>query len=227
MKLSPKLSTKLSIKLSIIIPAKNEEHYIARTLAAVKQQCLPGDEIIVVADACRDKTIKIARQYTKNVFAAAFNNVSKTRNYGARKAKGDVLVFLDADTLPGEKLFATIREASETGYIGGITRTVSLENIWKAHIIWLVGNLGRFFFLIASGMFFCRKDMFFKVKGYDEEKTVAEDTYLILKLKKLGKLCYLWRYCVKTSARRMEQQGYLKTIYHQFRGFFQRGFNEY
>lgn len=222
-----RLSTKLPVKLSIIIPAKNEEQYLGKTLAAVKQQCLSGDEIIVVADACRDKTITIAKQYTPHVCKVNFTNVSKTRNYGAKKAKGDVLVFLDADTLPGEELFAAIRQASEAGYIGGIARTVSLEDIWKAHIIWLVGNLGRFFFLTASGMFFCRKDMFFKVNGYDLDKIVAEDTYLILKLKKLGKLCYLWRYCVKTSARRMEQQGYFKTIYHQFRGFFQRGFNEY
>lgn len=218
---------KAPIKLSVIIPAKNEEQYIEKTLSAIKQQCLPGDEIIVVADACKDKTITIAKRHTKNVFAAAFNNVSKTRNYGARKAKSDVLVFLDADTLPEKNLFVAIRQAIEAGYVAGVCRTVSLENMWKAHLIWLVGNMGRFFFLTASGMFFCRKDMFFKVNGYDENKTVAEDTYLVLKLKKFGKLCYLWRYCVKTSARRMEQQGYFKTIYHQFRGFFQRGWNKY
>lgn len=215
------------MNLSIIVPAKNEEHYIRACLVSVKQQMQYGDELIVVCDRCIDHTAMVAKRYTKKVLTTHFNNVSKSRNYGAEHAKNEILMFLDADSTVGEHLFSAIRSACGRGYIGGVARTRSLENHWRAHLVWCLGNLGRFFFLTASGMFFCKKDAFKNVGGYDIQKKLAEDTYLILKLKKQGKLCYLWRNYIKTSARRMEQKGYLNTIYHQFKGFFVKKYNAY
>ncbi len=210
--------------ISIIIPAHNEELFIKHCINSIIQQKFKDYEIIVVCDYCNDNTKKIAKKYTKRVYSVNFMNVSKTKNYGAKKAKGNILVFLDADSIISKNLLFEINKYTNKGYIGGVTKTLSLENKLKAHIIWFIGNLGRYFFIAASGMLFCKKDKF---SGFDEDKKIAEDTYLILKLKKRGKLKYLTNCFIKTSARRMEKLGYIKTIYTQFKGFFIKSFNQY
>jgi glycosyltransferase involved in cell wall biosynthesis len=214
------------MKLSIIIPAKNEEHYIKKALQSVKNQFQKGDEVIVVCSSCTDQTEQVAKRYTKKVYNHK-GNVSEARNYGAKKAKNNILIFLDADSTISNNLLKEIRKTIESGAIGGTCKTQTLEPSWKADIIWAIGNFGRNFFLAASGLFFCTKETFNKVKGYDEKLTIAEDTYLILALKKHGKLKYIRNAHIKTSARRMEKEGYLKTIYIQFKGFFIKSFNQY
>lgn len=203
--------------LSIIIPAHNEEKYMGNCLESVKNQQYSDYEIIVVCDACTDKTKTIAKKYTKKIYEIKKQNVSAARNYGAIKAKGKVLVFLDADSVIASNLLLEIDEAIKQEYIGGVTKTKSLEPIWKADILWAVGNFFRHFFLAASGMLFCKANFF---TGYDESRHLAEDTDLILKLKKKGKLKYITNSWIKTSSRRLEKEGYLWTIWRQFSAFF-------
>ncbi len=203
--------------LSIIIPAHNEEKYITACLQSVKNQQFLAYEILVVCDACTDKTAQLAKKYTKQVFAIKRRNVSCARNYGANKAKGEVLVFLDADSVIAPNLLGEINNAIKKGYIGGVTKTKPLENLWKAKMLWGVGNFFRHFFLAASGMLFCKANVF---TGYDESRHLAEDTDLILKLKKKGKMKYITRSFIKTSSRRLETEGYVWTIFRQFSAFF-------
>ncbi len=203
--------------LSIIIPAQNEQGYIEACLNSVKKQPYEDYEIIVVCDSCTDATEKIAKKYTKKVYTINKKNVSAARNFGAGKAKGDVLVFLDADSVIAVNLLHEIDNAIKQNYIGGVTKTKSLEPIWKADFLWTIGNFFRHFFLAASGMLFCKTNFF---PGYDETRHLAEDTSLILKLKKKGKLKYITNSYIKTSSRRLEKEGYLWTIYRQFSAFF-------
>ncbi len=199
--------------ISIIIPAHNEGKYIKKCLDSIK-----GDdyEVITVCDSCTDRTEKIAKKYGR-VYNVKYMNVSKARNYGAKKAKGDVLLFLDADCVVSKNLLKEVHRSVMNGYIGGVTKTYSIEDYYKSKLMWAIGNIGRYFFITASGMFFCRKDMF---TSYDEKKKVAEDTFLILDLKKKGKLKYITNSFIKTSSRRFEKKGYLKTILWMYSGFF-------
>lgn len=203
--------------ISLIIPAHNEEHYIAQCLESINIQIKKRDEIIVVCDACTDNTKLIAKKYTKKVFTINTQNVSAARNYGAQKAKGDVLVFLDADCVAAPNLFEEINRTMQQEYIGGITKTSSLESKIKANIMWFLGNFFRHFFLTASGMLFCKTNFF---PGFDETLYLAEDTDLILKLKNKGKLKYVTNSFIKTSSRRLEKEGYFWTIFRQFSAFF-------
>lgn len=202
---------------SIIIPAHNEEKYIAACLKSIKEQSFSDDEIIVICDACTDKTALLAKKWTRKVFAIKRRNVSAARNYGANKAKGDVLIFLDADSVIAPNLLLEINNAIKKGYSGGVTKTKPLENLWKAKMLWTLGNFFRHFFLAASGMLFCKTNMF---TGYDESLHLAEDTDLILKLKKKGKMKYITQSYIKTSSRRLETEGYIWTIFRQFSAFF-------
>jgi glycosyltransferase involved in cell wall biosynthesis len=202
--------------ISIIIPAYNEENYIKRTLESIKQQPYKDYEIIVVLDSCKDNTDKIAKTFTKKVYKINKMNVSAAENLGAKKAKGDILIFLDADSTISKNLLFEVEKACKK-HIGGTTKTISLENKLKAHLIWAIGNLGRNFFMAASGFKFCKKQAF---PEFPENIHIAEDTFFMKRLKKKGKLKYIRNAYIKTSARRFEKQGYIKTIYAQFKGFF-------
>src|SRR3954464_14589705 len=90
---------KLPVTISVIIPAHNEEDYLAQTLAALNCQDYPAHEIVVVANGCTDRTEEAARGKCHRLVTLSRKNLGVARNLGARMALGDLLVFLDADTL--------------------------------------------------------------------------------------------------------------------------------
>ncbi|MBI2611395.1 glycosyltransferase family 2 protein [Candidatus Gottesmanbacteria bacterium] len=85
-------------KITAIILTLNEEKNIADCLKSVKWV----DEIVVVDSGSTDKTIEIAKEYTDKIYYHKFeSDFSKQRNFAITKAKGEWILFLDADeTLP-------------------------------------------------------------------------------------------------------------------------------
>ncbi len=210
--------------ISIIIPAHNEEKYLERCLASIQAQSYTAYEIIVVLNATTDAPKSIAMKYTHQVYALREKSVSKARNLGAAKAKGSILMFLDADCTISKNLLFAMNHALRDKNVGAITQTKSLEDRWKAHLFWFMGNCGRYFFRAGSGMIACKKKAF---PGFNEQKCVAEDTVLIKKLQKKGNVAYLTHAYIRTSARRMEKEGYFYTFYKQCKGYFIKDFNQY
>src|SRR5262245_3912525 len=96
---APTLRPVAARKISVIIPAHNEEAYLAGTLAALRRQSHPAYEIIVVANGCTDHTAEVARGGCDQLITLSQRGLSAARNSGARRAQGELLVFLDADTL--------------------------------------------------------------------------------------------------------------------------------
>ncbi len=82
--------------LSIIIPTYNSAHFIEACLQSVKNQTSSDYELIVVDNHSTDQTAVIARTYTDKVFTRGPER-SAQRNYGAKQAKGDYLLFIDSD----------------------------------------------------------------------------------------------------------------------------------
>src|SRR5688572_10683421 len=85
--------------ISVIIPAHNEERYLQETLEALRRQNYCWCEVIVVANGCTDKTADVARGHCHRLIVLSQKGLGVSRNLGARMAKGDLLVFLDADTI--------------------------------------------------------------------------------------------------------------------------------
>src|SRR5262245_16208563 len=103
--------------MSVIIPAFNEERFLPQTLehlrlAAKFAGSVPGQdiEIIVVDNASTDRTAEIALAVGARVISVPEHNIARVRNAGATAAFGDLLVFLDADTLIPESLLGRIMQ---------------------------------------------------------------------------------------------------------------------
>ena len=108
--------------ISFVIPAHNEAALIGRTLSAVRESTRhlsEPSEVIVVDDASTDGTGEIARGHGARVVPVHFRRIAATRNAGAREAVGELLFFVDADTVvPARALRAAVR-ALRGGGVGG------------------------------------------------------------------------------------------------------------
>lgn len=80
-------------KISALVLAKNEQDMIGEALSQLKF----ADEIIVLDQDSHDKTVQIAKKYTKNIITSKDNAFDKNRNILAQEAKGNWLLYIDAD----------------------------------------------------------------------------------------------------------------------------------
>jgi glycosyltransferase involved in cell wall biosynthesis len=193
--------------ISFIIPAFNEERYLANTLIALQRaaaQIAQGYEIIVVDDASTDATGEIARAHGANVVAVECRHIAATRNAGARHAQGSILVFIDADTIVDAVVLRAALMTLENGAVGG-GATVRLNGTPLWHERWMAHSfvlLLRAFKLAPGCFIFCSRSAFDAVQGFDETYFAAEDIALSRRLSSLGRFVIL-RETVVTSDRKL------------------------
>lgn len=101
--------------ISAVVLTYNEEKDIKDCLDSITFV----DEIIVIDNASSDKTTKIAKKYTDKIFVKKHNDFSKARNFGLEKAKGDWVLFVDADERVTRKLQEEIKEAIISNNLSG------------------------------------------------------------------------------------------------------------
>lgn len=102
------------MNFSIIIPIYNSEKYLKNCLESVIQQTYKNYEVIAVVDKCNDDSEKIADEYINKYnwikIYEEHTGLSKARNLGIEKAKGDYLVFLDGDDYLEKDFLETINK---------------------------------------------------------------------------------------------------------------------
>ena len=101
------------VKFSVVIPAHNEEKYIAKCLDSIVKASAPYNdqvEIIVVLNRCTDRTEEIALSYGCVIVREDAKNLSKIRNAGAKIAKGDILITIDADSWMSDTMLIEIEK---------------------------------------------------------------------------------------------------------------------
>ena len=91
-----------SMKISVVIPVFNSTNTIASCLNTLSNQTLKPLEILLIDDGSTDKTVKTIKTLQKKLpklklLTQAHQGPAKARNLGAKKAKGDILVFVDSD----------------------------------------------------------------------------------------------------------------------------------
>src|SRR3954471_9994188 len=115
--------SQMIVRYSFIIPAYNEEALIGRTLDVLRESAsrlTGGFEIIVANDHSSDRTPEIAREKGARVIDVKKRQIAAVRNAGASIAIGDILVFVDADTLvTKETLLALEKLLLRPDVVGG------------------------------------------------------------------------------------------------------------
>jgi GT2 family glycosyltransferase len=193
--------------ISFVVPAYNEERLIASTLdsihTAARGLALPY-EVIVANDASTDNTSHIAHAHGARVVDCRHRQIARVRNTGARASAGDVLIFVDADTIISADVVRASLEALARGAAGG----GSLPDIegrlpwWGSPVLWAVNAFMRTMHWAAGCYVFTTRAAFDATGGFDERVFVCEELFLSQALKKIGPVVIL-RERVVTSGRKM------------------------
>ena len=203
------------MKLSIIVPTLNEEKYLPILISQLKKQTFQDFEIIVSDGGSTDKTREIAQNFGCKVVDGGLP--AKARNEGAKVAKGELFLFLDADNiyLPEDFLEKAIDEFERRNLgVAGFPLYVAGNFIDK--IVYFLYNLWvkitQKFFPLACNVILTKREVFEKVGGFDEEVFVGEDHDFAQRAAKVSKFGFIEKAGkVITSARRLEKEGRLKT----------------
>ena len=200
--------------LSIIIPTLNEEKYLPKLLDSIKNQGFRDYEIIVADHSSKDKTRQIAKRYGCRIVKGGMPAVG--RNNAAKAAKGDILLFLDAD-IQFDKNFLknTIKEFEERNlnvagcYIRPLGNNIIDKIFFEIFNLWIF--ITQFFYPNASGSgIFCKKWLHKKVQGFDETIKLSEDMDYVKKCSRYGKFRILRTAKSYVSMRRFEKEGRFK-----------------
>jgi glycosyltransferase involved in cell wall biosynthesis len=196
--------------ISVVIPAHNEALELPRTLdalAAALADALGGTgiehEVIVVDDASTDGTGDIARARGVRVEGVELRQIAAVRNAGARVARGEWLLFVDADTRVKAETLREMLDAMRRGVVGG-GALVSFEPPVPLGARVFVGAFMLFWRPLnyAAGCFlFARRTDFEAVGGFDERYFASEEIWLSRALRERGSWT-IARTPVQTSARK-------------------------
>jgi glycosyltransferase involved in cell wall biosynthesis len=209
--------------ISVIVPAYNEEQYLPETLkrigAALSHVNSPS-EIILVDNDSRDKTRRIAESFGAKVCAESEHNISRVRNRGAEASAGDVLIFVDADTLVPAALFQKIANVMKDEKCFGGAVSVAYGEFQRKWVkYYLLG--WRFwetvFHTRQGAAQFCTRQAYLELNGYDETLYMGEDVEFHWRLAKLarrkgGYVSFIKEPQVLTSGRRFDKMSWWKTL---------------
>lgn len=204
-----------ALTVSVVIPTFQEGEYIAATLSRlVSINHLV--EIIVVDGGSEDKTIVASRRFTDKVFVIQERGIAKARNYGAKRACGDVLVFLDADvTTPADFVEKVLEAFSDSAVVGATCSIMPAQSRLHERVFFHVHNcltriLAGFRPHCRGEFFVARRSQFLKVNGFDESLPCTEDHELAFRLSRKGRFVFINGLTVYESLRRFRKLGLLR-----------------
>lgn len=204
--------------ISIIIPTLNEENCLPFLLESIKNQDFGvkktgSAEIIVADNSSKDKTVEIARDYGCKVTPGGFP--SKGKNEGAKFSRGDLILFLDADTVLTEgALSEFLKEFKE--------RNLDIASFFLGSFHWFhnlsykifynsPAKISEKFLPQAMNAILVRKELHQKIGGFDEEIKIGEELDYVRRGSKIGEFGVLKSAKILASPRRFEKDGWLKT----------------
>lgn len=195
------------MSVSIIIPALNEAQGLASTLPELVGKA----EVIVVDGGSRDETVSVARRVGAIVVESERGR-ARQMNAGAARSRGDILLFLHADTTLPDNAIALIDESLEQGALWGRFNVRLSGSHWLLRLVERFMNMRSCITGVATGdqAIFVRHDLFEQLGGY-AELPLMEDVELSKRLRD-----FKWPACIRkpltTSSRRWEHYGIVRTI---------------
>ena len=182
--------------ISVVVPAYNVASSIGACLDALNAQSLKRDEyeIIVVDDGSTDATRVVAESHGARVIAQKNAGAGAARNTGANAARGGVIVFIDADSIPDSRWLQAMARPFADATIDGASgeKKTHQKNLW-ARLVQLEYDFrydrmaahGTIDFVDSSTAAY-RREVFLASGGFDTVLKEAEDTDLSFRLAERG-----------------------------------------
>ena len=187
--------------ISIIIPTRNAEEYINNLIINLNNQTIKPKEIIVIDTNSKDETKKICKQHNEVKFIqindGEFDH-GGTRNRAAKKASGDILIFMTQDAIPNNNRFIEelIKPLGKNNIVASYGRQLPSEssselekfargfNYTNEDVIKSKDDIDKlgvkaFFFSNVCSAFI--KEEFYKVGGFPEKTIMNEDMIIASK----------------------------------------------
>jgi len=196
------------------------------------KQNYPNYEILVIANACSDRTVKVAKKFEEKlnlkVLETKLSGIGFASNLGARLATGEIFFFLDADTSISSNALTEAARMIRQGNIGGTI-------LMKPDINKVQYNIISIMHRVTNGggwgpVRICTSYIYEKVGGHRETGDYGTDVVFSNKLKSLGKTKFSTKAYYVTSMRRFEKLGFKEqftsTVKYIYYGMFTKDFPE-
>lgn len=221
--------------ISVIIPTLNEEKTIGETIRELKKSLVGFDSEIIVSDGgSKDSTARAAESLGARVFVDDNpGTIARGRNMGAKQARGEFLVFMDADVLiPNNKPFFSvlIEKFKSKNKLVAATAGVRVIDSLETSADRIIFSLLNLFHRVANNVFnfgraagefqMIRSEAFRKVGGYREDLAASEDYDMFLRLSRIGKTRYVSGLTVYHTGRRAHKIGWPKLLWEWSRNAF-------
>jgi rSAM/selenodomain-associated transferase 2 len=197
------------MKVSIIIPTHNEAENIVKLIRYLKKYSSELLLEIIVSDSgSEDNTQALAEQEGAIVLASPKKGRAAQMNYGAFAAKGDVLYFVHADTLPPNTYLADISKAVSDSYDLGryLSKYDSKSRLLKMNAF--LSRLDTFAGMGGDQTLFITQKLFKHSGGFDDSMKIMEEFEFCARARKLGKYKIIHK-PVLISARKYDTNSWL------------------
>lgn len=194
--------------ISLILPTLNEEEVLGKTLQSVRSGM--NVEIIVADGGSADRTTQVAARFGATVLASGPGR-GRQMNQGAVRARGEILVFVHADTRLPFLYDCVVRRTLSAGAVGGGFEFALDKSFPGSTLVTRMVGLRSRYLQAPYGdqAFFVRSDVFAGLGGYPEIP-ILEDVHFWRALKKRGQVRLIALPAV-TSGRRWQKLGVVKT----------------
>lgn len=197
------------MQISIIIPTLNEAEQIGQIIDYLYQNSHSENiaEILIIDGDSHDETVKIAETKGARVISSDKGRAVQM-NVGAREARGDILYFLHADTVPPTGFDKNILFSIEMGYCSGsFLHSFDYEHPVLRFTSWLVNKIPRT--RMGDQSLFVKKQIFNDIAGFDEKQIIMEDVGIAHRLMATCSF-KLHEEKIITSARKFRENGELR-----------------
>ena len=178
------------MSISVVIPALNEEAMIKQCLESIRRQ-QPPVELILIDNGSTDHTADIAETIADKVYRKPGLSLAEMRDFGAREAKGEIIVTTDADCIIPDGWITRITEPfkdPDIVAVGSDFRALN-DNAFSRFYCWISPIMQRLGLFQGANMAY-RKEAYLRSEGYADAKR-AEDWHLSFNLGKVGKTKYV------------------------------------
>ncbi len=217
------------IKISVIFPTLNEESCIAESVRAMKSKLTAFPSEIIVSDGkSTDRTVELARAAGAVVLEykeAARQNIAQGRNAGGKAARGEFVVFMDADSRiedPNSFFMEALKRFDADLNLVALTARLKVypdSETFADKVVWsvLAFNLRMMNNVFhkgeSTGEFqMIRKSAFDRLGGFREDLVTREDADMFLRLSKIGRTMWDGTITVFHSGRRAHKIGWPKLL---------------